>query len=199
MTGSTTATPTVCPTVNTVYTLTVTDASGCTATDQVLVTAYDQATGSLPPVGNNHNKTYVCLNGVTKIVNVNAPCNSPQSLCFALSQGATIGPCPAKTIDGSSAQAGEEEGEVIAMLEAMPNPFVDQTTVRFTLNVDDFVSVKAYSMTGVMVGEIFRGELQAHTPVEATFRGEGVADGIYFARLETRSGAMFTLKLVLQH
>ena len=197
-TGATSATANVCPTVNTTYTLTVTTATGCISTDQVNVTVVDQATTQLPYVAGNTNKVYVCRNGVTSQVNVTGPCTSSQNLCWMLNNGATLGSCPAKLGEGDGAQAGDAEAELSGDLEAMPNPFVETTTLRFWLDADDVVDLKVYSLTGVQVAALYTGEVYAGVPMEVRFEGNGLADGIYFARLESRMGVVKVLKIVLQ-
>jgi hypothetical protein len=181
------AQPEACPTANTTYTLTVTDAFGCTATDDVFVQAVD-IDGALDCANKGCNKVFVCLNGQTISVNTNASCNSTNSLCWALNNGASLGSCSNKT------------AEVIVgglQLEAFPNPFQESTTVRFSLDQTAHVSLKVYSMTGTEVAVLFDDQVFADRQYAAEFVPEGISKGIYFAKLVTSMGEASTIKLVL--
>jgi hypothetical protein len=75
---------TVCPTVDTMYLLTVTDANGCITEHQVVVAAFNtDCTGSGSGI-----KVRICLNGVSICVNSNAA-----AAILANNPNATLGPC----------------------------------------------------------------------------------------------------------
>jgi hypothetical protein len=70
----------VCPTTNTTYTLTVTDANGCTGTDQVTIFVNDVR------CGNKKDKVIICHKGKEL-------CISPGAVPAHLNQGGYLGKC----------------------------------------------------------------------------------------------------------
>lgn len=99
----------VCPTETTTYTVTVTDANGCTSTGEVTVNVKDVRCGP------NLQNVSICYYGVTL-------CVSPKIAKNYLKLGATLGACGSN----SSARIGVEEqgGEAPLSLsvKAYPNP-----------------------------------------------------------------------------
>ncbi len=115
------ANPQACPTETTTYQVTVTDALGCSTTDEITVEAIDLDDPDLPTVGNNKNKIYVCdlENCETRQVNGEANCNSPKSLCYWLRRGAVLGECDCE----EGARIANELPMEDASHVVYPNPF----------------------------------------------------------------------------
>jgi hypothetical protein len=67
-----------------------------------------------------------------------------------------------------------------------PNPFNPSTTIRFTLPVKGFVSLKVYTILGQEVAALVSGEMPAGS-FETTFDARGMASGTYIYRLVTES------------
>lgn len=190
------ATTDVCPTVTTTYTLTVTDANGCESTDEVTVTVIDiDDTGSLPLVGNNSNKVYVChlATCTTVEANIQANCNSPHSLCAHLSHGDVLGECTCKT----GGDIDDADNTTAEQLSAFPNPFTQTTTLRFVLLEDSHARLSVFDIAGKEIATLFDGNAKKGLPHEVNFDGSKVASGLYFCTLKTTSGETFTKPLVL--
>ena len=189
----------VCPTVTTTYCYTVTDVNGCTHTDCMVVNVTDIR------CGNNLTKVTIC--------HIPPGGGAPNTLCIAASAVAShvpahggdyLGACgaaspcnPAKDAGGKPTEetAAESNGEPV--LSAFPNPFSSMTTVRFNTPQDGAVELRVYSMTGEEVAVLFDGMAEAGRNYEVEWKPQGVAQGIYFAKLITAKGEVMTKKLVL--
>jgi hypothetical protein len=197
--GATTASTTVCPTVSTDYTVTVTDANGCSESCTVRVCVIDVRCGQ------NLQKIEICHNPSG---------NNPQTLCINpnaftinahLQHGDHLGSCgsdvpcaaPLKSDGGAEAGAAHDHDHGMGEMEAYPNPFSDVTTVRFMLPEGGEARLEVYSLTGERVAVLFEGMVEAGLDYEVEWKPEQVSQGIYFARLTTSHGEVVTKKLVL--
>jgi hypothetical protein len=89
---------------------------------------------------------------------------------------------------------------VVTLLGNHPNPFNPSTSIRFSLPSEQNVDLKVYSARGRLVRSLLQGAQPAglhHTVwTGRDDRGQIVASGVYFYRLETEEGS-FTGKMVL--
>jgi hypothetical protein len=88
----------------------------------------------------------------------------------------------------------------LALEQNFPNPFNPGTTISFTLDVAGDVTLAVYDGSGALVRVLASGPHQA-IPYQVDWdgtndRGQRVASGLYFYRLETPSGVL-TRKMVL--
>lgn len=181
-TQESTATISACPTSDAHYFVTVTDNStGCYSIDWVKVNVVDVT------CGNNNNRVLMCKNGQTR-------CVGQSNVANKLNRGWVLGACAS-----NKSGAFTEELEVLAdlSLEAGPNPFMDQTTLRVTAPVTEEMTLSIYNINGSLVKVVQDGVFQAGESTYTLTR-EGLAPGAYFARLVTKSGEMATKKLMIQ-
>ena len=76
------------------------------------------------------------------------------------------------------------------IVTAAPNPFSANSVINFALPVDDSnVTLEVYSVTGQKVAELFRGSVKANATYNVTLDGGQMADGMYIYRLVTSGGA----------
>ena len=96
---------------------------------------------------------------------------------------------------GSEAPVSQENGSVsddLRLAQNAPNPFSDQTMIRFTLPAQDHVQVMVYNHLGQQVATVVDGVMGAGAH-EVLFDATDLASGTYFYRLsygaesETRS------------
>jgi HYR domain/SprB repeat len=189
--GVTTASNNVCPLASSLYTVTVTDANGCTASDDVYVCAQNVAWGN--------NQVTICHNGNTIHVGTpaaNSHLNHGDYLGVCGGSGVTPCTAPAKMDGGSHEASGEVEMNE-GHLEAFPNPFEVTTTLRFSFNSDVHAVLKIYDLTGKVVATLFDADAVSGATYEVDFKPESIANGLFIARIETSEGAMLTHKLVL--
>jgi len=193
----------VCPTATTTYYLTITDASNCTAVDSVKVCVMDVRCGS------SMNKVIICHG-------TGSASNPFVTLCvdiegakfhFKKHSGEQLGSCgTVKTCSKAGPRAKTDETsdyveqvlfEGSTYLAAFPNPFSDNTTIRFILPEDNYAKVRVYDISGKVVAELYEGEAIAGNIYEVNFDASRYTNGIYFLALNNKQGERLVKKLVL--
>ncbi len=82
-------------------------------------------------------------------------------------------------------------------LAALPNPFTDNTTVRFIFPEDNYAYLKVFDVSGKIVADLYGGEVMAGNIYEINFDGSRFTNGIYFLALSNKQGEGLVKKLVL--
>jgi hypothetical protein len=144
------------------YTVTVTDAKGCTEVASLTINVVDVT------CGNNNNKVLVCHNG-------NAICVAAAAVQTHLNHGDQLGACatPTKTLaQGSQTHAAGESARVVLY----PNPVANQLTIGLPIGSES-ASVKLYSAAGKLV---LAQRLSAKNSVVSL---EGLPAGLYYAQV----------------
>ncbi|MCW5898164.1 MAG: proprotein convertase P-domain-containing protein [Flavobacteriales bacterium] len=167
----------VCPTTDTVYLLTVTDAAGCVTTDEVTVLAVNiNCSGP----GNN-NKVRVCINGVNVCISINAV-----AAVLANNPNATLGPCPKSlgaALPGVGLFPNPTDGALVMLsIDDVPAG-VDQITVE----VFDLAGQRQHSWIFATQGERFISQLDLRNDL---------ASGVYFVQVGM-DGHVVTERLVI--
>lgn len=67
-----------------------------------------------------------------------------------------------------------------------PNPFNPNTTIKFSIPENSFVSLKVYNVLGKEVSSVISEEMNAGT-YEVNFNGNNLSSGVYFYKLETEN------------
>lgn len=182
--GSTAKTPTVCPSTTTNYVLTVTDARGCTATDDVLVTVTDISCGN--------NKVQMCRNNRTSCVRTN-------QVASKLNQGYVLGACASNKLDGSD-EDFTEDGMAALETVIFPNPAANTVSLSYGFDTDATVNIDVYDMAGRKVQslvnnrQVFEGELNNDTFSVADYRS-----GLYVITIVSSSGQTEMYRLMVSH
>jgi hypothetical protein len=124
--------------------------------------------------------------------------NYEANLVIESNGGAPLVVPVALTVTGVSAVS--ELPGMVTLLGNHPNPFNPSTIIRFSLPSQQNVDLRIYSARGRLVRSLLHGAQPAglHHAVwrGRDDRGQGVASGVYFYRLETDEGS-FTGKMVL--
>ena len=131
-TGETTQRIHVCPTQTTTYSVTVTDANGCSATAEVTVNVEDVRCNH----HGHHNRVKICVKGKRTL------CVPWWSVRWYLRHGATLGGCDSET--------GEIE---ITHLKIYPNPFKHKIFVDFRSNAEAHGNLIIFNHRGNRVFE----------------------------------------------
>ena len=84
---------------------------------------------------------------------------------------------------------------VVTRLRNFPNPFNPQTTISFTLNTKQRVSLKIFDITGREIAVLVNGTLDAGEH-QIRFNGSQLASGVYFYRLKA-AGQTNIQKIIL--
>jgi hypothetical protein len=175
--GSTSSSLNVCPVSSTNYTVTITDQSGCTATDAVSV--------GITNITCAPGKVSMCLNN-------NTICAKFNQVPHNLSRGATFGPC-------SGNKTNEElTSEILSepVFEAFPNPFTGSATIHLMIPEGEHAVVELFDLSGKMVSVLFDGYAESFQDYEVQVNGSDLSAGVYFYRYTTDSGTTQTKKLV---
>ena len=77
-----------------------------------------------------------------------------------------------------------------------PNPFNPITTIRFTLQKSEHISLKICNIAGQEVAELLNG-IRSAGEHQVLWQAKGLPSGIYLARLKSRA-EIKTKKLILQ-
>lgn len=72
-------------------------------------------------------------------------------------------------------------------LKNYPNPFLDQTTIRYKLTESGKVTLKVYTVTGEEVATLVN-ELQTAGSHQVDFNASGLNPGMYYYQLQTDQG-----------
>jgi hypothetical protein len=147
-----TSAPIACPTETTTYTVTVTDANGCTNSDDVTVEVVDIRCGK------NMNKVLVCHVPPDNPDNPQTICIAPQAVPDHLSHGDYLGPC----LDERSGKYIEIEPEHTAFdVNVYPNPFLTTSNIDISLNERKNVTIKVTDMLGRSITTLHEGVLES--------------------------------------
>lgn len=200
----------VCPIATTTYTVTVTDANGCSATCNTTVCVVDVTCTS--QTNNGHGGSGQAGNsGQIRITLCHIPPGNPgnqmtkclpvDAVADHLGHGDHLGPCgfvvPACTTPaGMNKVAATTFNFDMVTLAAAPNPFSSSTTLSFSSVNDEHATLAVYTLTGVEVAVLFDGAVVAGEVNTVDFR-TAVAEGVYIARLNTASGESKTIRLNL--
>lgn len=76
-----------------------------------------------------------------------------------------------------------------------PNPFNPETIIKYSINSNQFVSLKVYDVLGNEIADLINEEKPAGV-YEVKFNGNGLSSGIYFYKLQT-GGLTETKKMIL--
>lgn len=82
-----------------------------------------------------------------------------------------------------------------ALEQNFPNPFNPETNIKYSINSNQFVSLKVYDVLGNEIADLINEEKPAGV-YEVKFNGNGLSSGIYFYKLQT-GGLTETKKMIL--
>jgi hypothetical protein len=163
--GATTQSITVSPSSNTTYTVTVTDASGCTGTASKEVVVKN--------VNCNNGKVYMChITGNSS--HVNTICIDNNAVATHLAAGCSLGEC----IGSRNAPSAMETEVVNFKIEILPNP--SEKYFNLIINTGDAtkISIRVMDVLGRVV------EVRTNIAASSNIRfGNDLSAGIYFAEI----------------
>lgn len=83
--------------------------------------------------------------------------------------------------------AEEGRGSSISLLQNIPNPFKDKTTIRYNLLEKGFITLKVYTMTGQEVATALN-EIQDDGIHQVEFNASGLPAGMYYYQVKSEKG-----------
>jgi hypothetical protein len=204
---ATIATPTYTPSYfgTFVFTVTVTDANGCTGTATQTVVVEDVRCSN-----NQHQvKIMICHNGETVCVNQN-------SVEAHLGHGDYLGPCvqglnselentPAIDADAKNLHVATPERSEHSRSEVVvaPNPFKEKVDITVNLpEAAQWVSIRVYDVHGMFVHELYKGGLHAGSHKYQwrgrSTHGNTLTSGVYLIVVQSDM-EIITKQVVLMH
>ncbi|MCX6182806.1 MAG: HYR domain-containing protein, partial [Bacteroidetes bacterium] len=188
--GATSANNTVCPSVTTTYTLNVTDANGCKASDVAVICAVDvrcEQGGNAIKIGQG-SKVLIChTSGNNKVQTL---CVAADAVPAHLAHGDKLGSCGAVTtcFQASKAEESDVAPQVVSTsnLTAYPNPFANTTTLVFTATGSQRTVIEIMDMKGALMTVAFDGNTVEGQVYKIDVDGSSWANAIYIARVTTK-------------
>ena len=206
-TNGTSTSLTVCPTQSTTYTLTATDALGCTSSSDVYICVVDVRCYA----GNsNKQKVQMCQTPPGNPANAHTICVDASAVPAHLAIGCVLGACgelasacPApqariqSTIeDGLTTDLSAEDG--LAALTVYPNPTVDRTSVSLTVTVTGEYNVVLYNTIGQVVETIYNGSIAEFENQTFDLNMTSLELGVYILSVSNGDGTIETVRVVKQ-
>ena len=167
------------------FTVTATSASGCAATKSLTLTVRDVR------CGNKNDNVSVCHQG-------KALCIGAEGVADHLHHGDQLGDCaaPATAKGAAIAASARSAADSELLLEAYPNPFTEQTTLRFRPSTSGPARLQLYNALGQVVKTLYDGSAQAGQLYQLPVEGATLPQGLYTGRLQV-DGQVQTLRLLL--
>lgn len=184
--GATTVATTVSPTSTTAYTVTITDANGCTHTVSQTIRVVDAR------CGNNNKKVIVCHVTGNHSQEI---CISANAVATHLAHGCKVGPCSAAK-GGRDAEENEENGSMIAkaseqtVLRIYPNP----NTGTFIIELPTRDEAKVM-ITGINGQVVYNNTVTDVTKLSVNM--DNIAKGVYLVQVVSGHDSYHT-RLVIQ-
>lgn len=185
--GDTTELITACDSAGSWYFVTLTDSTGCSATDSVFVNVIDVH------CGNNGNKVLVCHIPPGNPDNAHTICISENAVAAHLAHGCMVGPCAPAPVD--SLGSGQEQLQIMVS----PNPMSERAVLQVRSTIDQNVTITAVDATGRTVGELYRGAIVADEQRTIYMDRSAVPEGIHMVwiRLQGDSGTVVQRALMI--
>ena len=202
--GASISTTQVCPSTSSSYTLTVTDANGCVASDAVTVCAINVQCekGGKAIIYYEGGKVLVCHVPGGDLSKRETLCIAPSAVPDHLAHGDKLGICGVNStcFDATGKAINEDAGvdniDLSTHIKAFPNPFNNKTTLEFSVGQSERTFIEIYDLKGSMLSKVFDGATidgqVNRVDVDATFW----ENGIYFARIVNENQVQY-FKLVV--
>ncbi|MBI5726444.1 MAG: T9SS type A sorting domain-containing protein [Ignavibacteriales bacterium] len=94
-------------------------------------------------------------------------------------------------------QANGLPAKEFALLQNYPNPFNPATVISYAVQEYGYVSLKVFDITGTEVAQVFNGYQQPGYYTH-TFKGAGLASGVYFYKLQAGNKTITKKMLLLK-
>ena len=194
-TGETTETITVCPTTTTTYSVTITDADGCVATDDVLVEVVDVR------CGNKLHKVEICHIPPGNMLEPQTLCVGTPAVFAHLAHGDHLGVCGIEPCGGLYTAGPRLKSTQLSITPVVdedewniyPNPAYDRAYIDLAILYGQEIQVTIFDVTGKAVWN-HASQILGSPVLEVNL--EDIPTGIYQVVLRTNNQTMFK-KLVI--
>ena len=194
---------TVCPTENGEYSVTVTDANGCVATDELWICVVDVTCQA----GNSGNmKVEMCQIPPGNPGNAHTICIDASAVPAHLAIGCVLGACGelesacsgvVEVVQASNAAKDAGMSTVLA-LTAYPNPVAGMTTISVTPADKGNYEIRMIDMTGRTVATIYNGFISDFENITFDMDMTGMSAGVYSVNVVGDNGIADNIKIVKQ-
>lgn len=187
----------VCPENSDTYTLTVTDANGCSASDDIEVCVINVEC----QVGNSGNmKVEMCQIPPGNPNNAHTICINESAVPAHLAIGCTLGSCDEQNdCDGNSGMsepgATNKANVVDLALTAFPNPTKNTTSISLTLKESGEFRVVLTDMTGRAIARIYDGLVREFENMTFEVNMAPLNKGVYLLNIIGSNGVIENIKL----
>ncbi|TNF49584.1 MAG: T9SS type A sorting domain-containing protein [Bacteroidetes bacterium] len=193
--GSTEATLSDCPTESVSYVLTVTDANGCSVSDDIWVCVVDVVCQA----GNSNNfKVEMCQIPPGNPNNAHTICVDASAVPAHLAIGCTLGACGEQAEICGAPLARTPEKEVAAALSVYPNPTSDLATVSVTLTQGGTYDVSLMDMMGKEIQKIYIGSFEQYENLTFDLDLGHLNSGMYIVTVQQGGSVVENVKVVKQ-
>ena len=194
--GVTGASQTVCPQTTTDYTVTATDANGCTAMSTVTVNVVDVRCGK------KNDKVLICKVPPGNPSNTHQICVSPNAVSSQLATGSYLGPCgqidPCTGTAKSNLSAFNKVSEAQAFdVKVFPSPINsgDMLNIAFS-GIEETVTIQLFSLSGQIVGSVEIYSIDLNEQV-VQLNTANLNDGIYLCKVSSEAGQVSTKRFTV--
>jgi hypothetical protein len=194
--GSTSNLTTVCPSVSSDYTLTVTDQNGCSATDEVHVCVVDVTCFA----GNSQNqKVEVCHTPPGNSGNSHTICINESAVAAHLAHGCSLGACDEQGVCSTASSrmsVSELHEEHSIELLVSPNPFIDRIEVEMFIEEDGVYEIELVNTYGQIIRSVYSGSLISTEQNKFEISTQELGKGIYFLRARSNDSQVVLSKIL---
>ena len=187
---------TACPTVNEVYTVSVTDANGCTASDDLSICVVDVTCYA----GNSGiQKVEMCQVPPGNPSNAHTICVDASAVPAHLAIGCQLGACGELATACGNVSAKEiSTTQASAAMTVAPNPTDNFTTISITLSKAGDYHVVMFDMMGQKVMEVFNGNFEEYENMTFDVDMSALENGIYMVGVSNGEQMIENIRIVKQ-
>lgn len=189
---------TVCPENNDVYTLTVTDATGCSATDDVEICVID-----VECLAGNSGKIKVemCQIPQGNPNNAHTICVSPSAVPAHLENGCLLGACDEQNNCANVSAINQNQWTLRnntrdLLISAYPNPTNSVTTISLSSKYEGEICVLLTDMSGRTLEQLFNGKIEKLENRTFDVNLEPFDRGIYLIHVRGSNQSIKNIKIL---
>ena len=189
---------TVCPENSDVYTLTVTDATGCSASDEVEVCVINVECSA----GNSGKmKVEMCQIPQGNPNNAHTICVSPSSVPAHIANGCLLGACDEQNNCGNVSAMNQHEWTLRnnssdLLITAYPNPTNSVTTISLSSKYEGEICVSLTDMSGRTLKQLFKGRIEERQYRTFDVNLESFDKGVYLINVKGGNQSMKSIKIL---
>ncbi len=188
---------TVCPENSDVYTLIVTDATGCSASDEVEVCVINVECSA----GNSGKmKVEMCQIPQGNPNNAHTICVSPSSVPAHLANGCLLGACDEQNNCGNVSAMNQQEWNLRnnssdLLISAFPNPTNAVTTISLSSKYEGEIYVLLTDMSGRTLEQLFKGRIEERKNRTFDVNLESFDKGLYLINVRGSNQSIKSVKI----